>query len=71
MVNEELPQLIAYPLGLARERLIKEGYDVSVVETLPPGQLRCNDYNYRVVRQRLLRNKLVELAVTIDFGRRG
>ncbi len=71
MVYKELPQLIAYPLNLAKERFQEEGYGVTVVKSLPPGCIESSDAVYRVMRQRLLQNKLVELVVTIDFGKRG
>ena len=71
MVYKELPQLTAYPQSLAVEKLHEEGYVVNVVKSLPPGYVENSDDIYRVARQRLLQNKLVELVVTIDFGKRG
>lgn len=71
MVAKELPQLTAYPLEFAKERLREEGCEVKVIKSLPPGFIEKSDVSYRVMRQRLIQNKLVELEVTIDSGKRG
>ncbi len=70
MKNGELPQVIAYPLEKADERLKEAGYGLKVIKTLPPGYREPNDASYRVVQQKLTADKLVELVVTIDPGKR-
>lgn len=71
MKNGELPQVIAYPLETAEERLREAGFEIKVTKTLPPGYREPSDIKYRVVRQRQSNDKIVELVVTIDPGKRG
>ena len=66
-----LPQVIAYPLETAGERLKKAGFEFKVIKTLPPGYREPSDARYRVVRQQLKDDRIVELVVTIDLGKRG
>lgn len=66
----EMPQVIAFPLEPAREKLARAGFEVRIIKTLPPNFSK-SDVDYRVVRQRLIHNKLVELVITVDIGKRG
>lgn len=66
-----MPQVIAFPLEMAREELARSGFKVRIIKTLPPGKKDDSGVNYRVARQRLIDDKLVELVITMDTGKRG
>lgn len=66
-----MPQVIAFPLKMAGEELARSGFKVRIIKTLPPGTKDDSDVDYRVARQRLIDDKLVELVITMDTGKRG
>ncbi|NLZ29107.1 MAG: hypothetical protein GX887_09120 [Firmicutes bacterium] len=67
----KMPQVVAFPLKMAGEELARSGFKVRIIKTLPPGTKDDSDVDYRVARQRLIDDKLVELVITMDTGKRG